>query len=133
MLDNADVRIIWVAELKANTVVLSGTSSGATEIREKDWQGEDFSYPNIRVTASVRPGQCLDDVDVIISYFSQQKSSKEAIVGQGIIAKQYHDKPFTRSNVRFAPLQVVSIPDAVQSDNGVWKADVILRMKASAI
>ena len=132
MLDNVDVRTIWVAELKANVTVLSGTSSGATEIRELDWQGETFVYPNIRVTSSITPGECLDDVTVRISYFSEQKSSKEAITGQGIIAKQYHQKPFTRSNIRFSPLLVSSIPDAVQV-NGVWRADVNLTMKASAL
>ena len=104
-----------------------------SEIRELDWAGEDFSYPNIRVTASVNPGECLDDVTVRISYFSEQKSSKESIVGQGIIAKQYHDKPFTRSNVRFSPLHVSSIPDAIRVSDTVWRADVNLTMKASAI
>jgi len=132
MLDNVDIRKALVSWLKANTTIVA-TLTDPNEIRELDWQGEDYSYPNIRVTCSVSPTQCnITDVDATISCFSEQKSSYQSILMQGIIAKQLHNKDgFSSGVVNFSSIRVTNLPDATQFENGVWKADVILKMKAS--
>lgn len=132
MLDNVDIRTAIVAWLKSNATIVA-TLTDSDEIRERDWSGEDFTYPNIRVTCSSIPNQCnYSDVTAIISYFSEQKSSKEAITGQGVIFKQMHNKYVENSSVKFSNMRVTSLPDAEQID-GIWKADVNLSMRASEV
>ena len=131
MYDNYDVRVALVAWLKANSTI-TATLTDTNEIRELDWQGEDFSFPNIRVTYSVTPTQCnITDVTAVVSYFSERKSSKQAIQSQGIIAKQLHEDDFTANSIHMSAIVVTQLPDAVQVSEGVWKADVNLTMKAS--
>ena len=130
--DNYQLRIAWVAWLKDNSTV-TDTLDDTDEIRELDWQGEDFSYPNIRVTCAVVPGQCgITDATARISYFSEEKSSLQAIQSQGIIAKQVHNKDFTKSSVKVSGITVVDLPDAVEED-GVWQADIMLSLSANEV
>ena len=131
MLDNVDIRETIVAWSKANTAIVATLPAGAVEIRELHWSGEDFVYPNIRVTCSSTPNQCsYSDVVATISYFSEQKSSKQSLIGQGVIAKQMHKKSVDQGTVEFSNMRVTSLPDAVQTD-GIWKADTVLSMRAS--
>jgi hypothetical protein len=131
VLDNVDMRSSLVAWLKANSAIVA-TLKDPLEIRELDWQGEKFTYPNIRVTCAGIFRECWNDVNGTISYFSEQKSSKQALVAQGIIARQLHLNNFTQGNIRFFSAIVSSLPDAVQVD-GIWRADVILTTKASSV
>jgi len=136
MLDNVDIRSAVVAWLKANTTI-TATLNDANEIREKDWQGEDFTYPNIRVTCSSTPNQCeYSDVTAVISYFSEEKSSKESITGQGVVAKQIHKKSsdvvVDTGTIRLNNVRVTSLPDAIQESN-IWKADVNVSFRASDV
>ena len=133
LVDNYDVRTSLVAWLLANATV-TGTLQDVTEIRERDWQGEDFSYPNIRVTCSLTPTECnYANIDAIISYYSEQKSSKQAIQSQGIIYKQLHENSFTSEGIKFSNVRVTFLPDATQEDNGVWKADVNISAVVSEV
>jgi len=132
MLDNVDIRAAMMAWLKSNTAILA-TLTDTDEIRELHWQGEDFTYPDIRVTSSSVPNQCsYSDVTMVISYYSEQKSSKQAITGQGVIAKQMHNKSIEQGSVKFDNMRVTSLPDATQNGD-IWKADVNLSMKASEV
>lgn len=137
MLDNNDIRSAIVAWLKGNAAIVANLTAGGTgavEIRELWWQGEDFLFPNIRVTCSSSiPTQCdYSDIDAIISYFSEEKSSKKSLVGQGVIAKQLHKKSVSQNSVSLVNMRVINLPDAVQ-EGGIWKADVILSMRVSEV
>ena len=48
MLSNDEIQAGIIAYLKANTVVLAALPDD-NEIREDQWQGSEFEYPNIRV------------------------------------------------------------------------------------
>jgi len=135
MLDNNDIRAGIVGWIKGNndivSVLVSGSSSGL-EVREAFYQGEDITYPNIRVTCSSIPNQCnYSDVTATIMCFSEQKSSKQSLILQGRVGKEMHNTPFTQSPLRYWAVRVTNLPDALQQDNGVWRADVILSMKVS--
>lgn len=101
----------WIADLLANTNVtpLLGSSK---EVREVEWQGVDFSYPNIRVTLDYFPSieRCgPDDADIYLEIFDEQKSSKKATHIAAIIQQEYHGKPFTRNGIRFSTVIVRAI------------------------
>jgi len=136
MLDNVDIRAAMMAWLKGNSTILAALSD-TDEIRELHWQGESFTYPDIRVTSSSIPNQCnYSDVTMIISFYSEEKSSKQAITGQGVIAKQMHEKSIEATvgstTIKFENMRVTLLPDAIQED-GVWKANVNLSMRASEV
>jgi hypothetical protein len=48
VLGNDQIQEAWVLYLKANTNILAELNDN-DEIREDNWQGDEFSYPNIRV------------------------------------------------------------------------------------
>ena len=128
--DNYQCRVSFITWLKVNATILA-TLTDTDEIRELLWQGEDFSYPDIRVTCSMTPTQCaITDGSGIISYFSEQKSSKQTIQSQGIIAKQLHNFGFTSEGIKISAILVTSLPDAEQVQEGVWRADVNISFKA---
>lgn len=132
MLDNVDIREAVVAWLKANATIVA-TLDDPNEIRELSWQGEDFTYPNIRVTCASVPNQCdYSDVTATISSFSEEKSSKEVLTMQGVIAKQIHKKSVEQDAIKFDNIRVTSLPDSIQ-ENGIWKADVILSTRANEV
>ena len=128
--DNYQCRKSLVAWLKANATILA-TLDDSSEIREKDWQAEDYTYPNIRVTCAVSTTQCtITDGTAIISYYSEKKSSKQAIQSQGIIAKQLHNTGFTSESIKISSIRNLILPDAEQVLEGVWKADVQFSFQA---
>mgnify|MGYP000023535303 FL=1 len=134
LVDNYQLRTAIVSMCK-DIAAIPATLIDTDEIRELDWMGEKFSYPNIRITCSITAlGQCAPyDAVATISYFSEQKSSKQAIQSQGIIAKQLHNVNKTYNSVKMTTIRVTSLPDAVQVAEDVWKADVPLSMKVNEV
>ena len=122
MITNNDAQEALVAWLKANTTITALDDNFPTEIREETWQGEKFSYPNIRVMCEITAGECYENLYSVISCFSEEKSSKEAQNIAGVIAGEMHNKSFVQNSLRFSALTVKTIR-AVQEE-GVWKADV---------
>lgn len=100
----------WIADLKSRTQLTSLlVNGGAEEIREAEWQGTDFLYPNIRVSLDWMPpieGCGPEDADVYLEVFSAQKSSKETTIIASKIAELYHKKPFTSNGIHFSTVVV---------------------------
>lgn len=124
MLGNNDVQKAILSWMKANGTILA-LLTDTNEIREENWQGEKFSYPNIRIMAEVTPSpECGPDTAFIrITSFSEQKSSRESGNMAGTIAQQIHNKTFTSESVRFCSLVVLRVPRSEQED-GIWAAEV---------
>lgn len=115
----------WVADLLANTniVTLLGNSR---EVRESEWQGTDFVYPNIRVAVDFRPSieRCgPDDADIYLEVFDEQKSSKKATHIASVIMQEYHGKPFTRNGIRFSTV-IVRVIENPDRDEYSWQRRV---------
>ena len=109
MITNNEAQAALVAWLKANTTVTDLNSNFPTEIREETWQGEKFTFPNIRVMCEITAGECYDDIFSIISAFSEQDSSKEAQNIAGVVATELHNKTFEQNSLRFSALTVKTI------------------------
>ena len=100
----------WIASLKAQPTFSSGTFP--KEIREAEWQGTDFDYPNIRVGLDYMPtinGCGPDTADVYIDIFAEDKSSKQASTIASAIIALYHKIPFTSNGIRFSTVVVRKI------------------------
>ena len=80
MPDNETAQSSWVVYLKSKPQLTSLLDS-PLEIKEFDYQADQFKYPGIRVSIDYYPsvnGCGPDDIDVFIDVFSAEKSSKEA-------------------------------------------------------
>jgi len=132
-LSNADIQAAIVAKLKASTQVTAKVS--ALEIREDQWQGTEFVYPNIRVRMiSNRPYESEDctiiDFTVGIQVHTQDASTYEADTIAGIIANVLHGHPWSTSSLLIS-LRTTNLVPAIRSDIRTWRSEVLMTGLAS--
>jgi hypothetical protein len=134
VLRNDQIQSAWVDYLKANTTILAELSDN-DEIREDNWQGDEFSYPNIRVrivsNTPMEGRDCnLHDVVIGTLAFSEQASSQQADRIAGIIMTELHDKQFVSENIAFGVRTSDLIP-AVRTDERTWRSEAIMSIRVS--
>lgn len=124
-----------VSYLKSKTTITSQLSD-TDEIREDQWQGRDFVYPNIRVRlisnspqGDIRGG-CNHLVSIGIQVFSEQDSSQQADRIAGIIGDMLHGRSFSSNSLNFHTT-VTNLLPAVRSDIRTWRSEVLLQCTIS--
>lgn len=133
LISNADIQSAIVTKLKAATTVTALVT--ATEIREDQWQGTDFSYPNIRVrmirNSPFESENCsITDFSVGIQVHSEDASSYEADRIAGIISSVLHGHPWSTSTLNLT-LRTTNLVPAIRSDSRTWRAEVLMTGLAS--
>jgi len=128
MLSIAEVKESIIAYLKANVTITSKLTDGADEIRELQWQGTRFTYPNVRVR--VRELQPFQECGYSlmagsIYVFSEDASSKEADEIAGIIANVLHATYFSSAGVANS-LWITELVPSVRQDERTWRAEVMI-------
>ena len=123
--DQVREAIIDVIEANANIMALL---NDVNEVRESDWKGMEFTYPNYRVRInSITPFEdCYQNLDASIYCFSEEKSSQEAEEMAGTVANELDDKSFTQDSIRFTNVSVDIIP-AIAQDERTWRAECQIR------
>lgn len=141
MIGDEVIQASIIAKIKSLGAVTSLLSNGATEVRELEWQGTSFSYPNVRIELEDNDfyfdeqTKCsLQRVEWSVYIFSQQDSSKEcsqiktavinALVGSGFSNQTY--------NTKFSTVRLVENIPAVREDARTWRAQVKLSSKVTA-
>jgi len=137
MITNEDVQSALIAYLKSKSSItnelvdIDGVSLGAEEIREDQWQGNSFGYPNIRVRmiSNIPIGdsdQCdASNIAVSIMAFSEMASSKTAERISGIIGASLHAKSFEQSGLSIT-LRTTNLIPAVKTDRNTWRAECLM-------
>lgn len=135
MITSFDVQKALIARFKLKAALLVVTSD---EIRESQWQGDKFSYPNIRIPRpSVYPyrkgcGLMIANFDVLVH--SSLASSQESQDIASRITTTFHDTRFTSLSVRFTDLWTVEPPNPPTyfvEREGVWRSVVRFRALVS--
>lgn len=129
MSDGEQTQASWISYLKSKQQVTSLLQTGSQEIRETSWQGDEFTYPAIRVHVDYEPsvnGCGPDDIEVTIDVFSEQKSSKEAAHIAAVLQGILHKHPFTSLGVNF-PLVWVKKVDKPFRDIYAWKSTLHIK------
>jgi len=134
VLRNDQIQSSWVAYLKTNTTILAQLTDN-DEIREDFWQGDEFTYPNIRVRVVSNTPQegrdCnLHDIVIGTQAFSEEASSQQADRIAGIIMTELHDKQFVSENIAFG-VRVSDLIPAVRTDKRTWRSEAIMSIRAS--
>lgn len=112
----------------------------STEIRELEWQGDSFTYPNIRVELEdntpyydeqLRCG--IQRVEFSVYVFSEQKSSKEASQIKTLVTNALVGDGFSNSTIRFLPIRILDNVPAVREDDRTWRAQIKFGSKVSSL
>jgi hypothetical protein len=133
MLSIVDVKEGLITYLKSKTSITDKLSGGANEIREVQWQGVEFTYPNVRVRIRelVPYNDCgLATIASHIYVFSEDASSKEADEIAGIIANELNENHFSSAGVAYN-LWVTDVISAIRQDIRTWRAEVLVSGKVS--
>ncbi len=128
MPDGESVQASWVAYLKSKTQLTSLLNS-ADEIKELNYQADEFLYPAVRVSVDYMPsvnGCGPDDIEVFIDVFSEQKSSKQAAHIAAVLQSILQKKPFTQNGIKF-PLVWVKKVDRPYKDIFAWRSSLHIK------
>lgn len=137
MLRNDQIQAALIANLKTRTAIASAlviinTENTINEIREDEWKGREFEYPNIRVRmlpyspVGDSPDTCNGvRFSASIMVFSEESSSYEADYICGIIASDTHGRSFTQDNI-YMMLRVTTVIPAVAADKRVWRSECLI-------
>lgn len=122
-----------VSHLKSKTTLTNVV--GVNEVREYQWQGLDFTYPNVRVQllpfSPSKDGCLYQDISFNVLCFSEQASSLESSQIAGIITTILHDTAFTSNNVAFNQCMVRSITPPYRQDTNTWRSTVLVVSRIS--
>ena len=126
------IQAALISLAKADSDIVAEVTS--TEIREDQWQGREFSYPNIRLhMISNQPTEKECNAwkfELSWRVFSEEASSYEADRIAGIINNALHDKQFTSNSIHFG-LWTTNIVPAVRISEKTWRTEVLQRGTAS--
>lgn len=139
MISNEDVKAGIIQRLKITTAVIALVD--AVEIREYQWKGTEFTYPNIRVRLLSNVPMLNDDcnaatVKASIQVFTEDDASFNADDIAGVIAFALHGHTFTSHGISFI-FRVTGVTPAVSAGiNGsnvrTWRSEVLASSIASA-
>jgi len=121
------VREAIIDVLEANATIMA-LLSDANEVREANWGGMEFTYPNYRVRInSITPFEgCYQNLDASVYCFSEEKSSQEAEEMAGTVSNELHEDSFTQDSIRFSHIVVDVIP-AIRENSLVWRSECQIR------
>lgn len=129
---NDEIQSAIVAYIKARSSITDELTAGATEVRENEWQGTEFTYPNIRVRLISNAGTDCErsDISLGIEVFSEEASSFEADRIAGIINGVLHKRSFASNGIQFNLITTNLVP-AFRKDTRTWQSEVLMRGIAS--
>ena len=137
MIPNNTVQAAIISYLKSKPTIVALLVDNAgvahpDEIREVEWQGDTFSYPNIRVDLGtqeypITENNCnLTNLTFSIYVFSEMYSSKEANHIAGVIEGIINKKSITSGGVQFVRVICTLVP-AIRRDERTWRSEIICR------
>jgi len=141
MIRNDILQTILIADTKSQTAILDEVS--AVEIREFQWQGTEFSYPNIRLEIQSHSpdsdGCAYQNTSARYLVFTEDDSSQRADRIAGIIAQTYHKHNFEAAvngvtyklwAMRVAPNGLIP---AIRIARNTWRSEAVLSLRVNQI
>jgi len=127
MIPNNELQAAIIAYLLDKDDITSELGD-ADDIREDQWQGRLFGYPNIRVKMiSNTPfnDDCGSRFSVSIMSFTEDTSSQRCDRLSGIINRKFHSKAFRSNDIAFS-CRTTSLTPAIRQDVRVWRSEVVI-------
>lgn len=126
MIRNDEIQSNLITKLKGNANIIAKVP--AVEIREDQWQGTTFTYPNIRIKlVNDYPGNlCQQSFIVNFLVYTEDSYSDNADEIAGIIATELDDKPYIADGLQIS-LSSTEIVPATRVDSRTWLAEARFR------
>lgn len=128
MIGDEQIQAAIITKMKS-LAPYQGVQSG--EIRELEWQGDTFTYPNIRVELETNEWyfdeqeKCnLQYIEFSVYCFSEQRSSKECSQIKTAVINALVGIGFTSNSTKFSRLRMVDNVPAVREDERTWRSQV---------
>lgn len=129
MADGESVQAAWISYLKSKSQLTALLQTGNREIRETSWQGDEFTYPAVRVAVDYFPsinGCGPDDADIFLDIFSEEKSSKQAAHISATLQSFLQKHPFTQNGIKFPMVWVKEVKKPFR-DIYAWKSTIFIK------
>ena len=123
-----EVRAALIIAVLNNANIIAELDDVA-EVRQFNWKGTEFSYPNIRVEIVRVPPDpnrnCGQSFNGSIYVYSEESSSTQADTIAGIIANEYDDKNLSSNGIFFTNIRAIPIGAIAQSER-IWRSEIQL-------
>lgn len=132
MIGDETVQTAIIAKLKS-TPTITTVLGGPNEIRELQWQGDEFTYPNIRVDlesnnfAFDEQERCnLQYVEFSIYIFSEERSSKQCSQIKTIVENALIGLGFSNPSlgIKFSRIRKIDSVPAIREDERTWRSQI---------
>ena len=133
-----DVKRFLISRMKSDTAIVAALPiARKDDIREIEWQGTDFGYPNIRVHVESferhTPGvECkLFDVAANILVFAEDASSLKADTIASVIWDALDTKTIGSNSIKLLNIKAKHFGAMWVSEAGLWRSEIVLGFQAS--
>lgn len=134
MIPNNTVQASLISETQL-VPTLTGTvlPDGAQGVRELNWRGDVFTYPNVRLALENQTDATPDSnctpvfQDWSFYIFSEKHSSFEANEIAGLIVIYFKGRNFSSNGIRFVRVEILENIPALQEDEKTWRAQIRCR------
>jgi hypothetical protein len=124
---NEEAKKSLISEIKSKAAITSLLGS-TDEVREVQWQGDTFVYPNLRlrIIDNIPFGNtgCFHKINFGIQVHSEEASSREAEHISGIIADNLNETSFNQDGVTWT-LRITNIVPALRTDKLTWQSETL--------
>lgn len=136
MISDELIQADLIAKLKSITSVTAIT--GVQEVRELQWQGDTFTYPNIRldleeVGYEIDEGCALYFAEFSIYVFSQERTSKQCSQLKGRLENSLTSLGFTGQYAKYNQLRLLDNVPAVRQDSMTWRSQIKYRTRLTQL
>lgn len=104
--------------------------STSDEIREDQWQGREFVYPNIRLRliSNIYTTDDCSRTAITLSWevYSEEASSYQADKICGKIRNVLHNKQFSQNSLNVS-LWATNLVPAIRRDRRTWRSELLMR------
>ena len=129
-----------IAKLKSITSVTSVLGDGVSGVKELEWQGDEFTYPCVRLELEDAGYEMEDQencglyfCEFSIYTFSQERSSKQCSQIKGMLETALSGLGFTGTYAKFNRLRLLESIPAVREDSRTWRTQLRYRTRLTEI
>lgn len=130
MIPNDQIKEAINTRLRAYSTLTDLLPDGIQGVREINWRGAVFQYPNVRIqlgsqfdaTPETSCTPTYQPFDIFV--FSEKHSSQECDEIAGVIEAYIRGSTFTVNTVRLSNVKILELVPAVQDDPHTWRSQV---------
>ena len=129
MIPDWQIQADIITKIKSTPSITTGTS----DIHEFEWQGDEFTYPNIRLDLEDNryefneQERCqLQTVEFSIYVYSEQRSSRECSYVKGLVANALIGLGFTGTYAKYTHIRLLENIPAIRISEKVFRSQLKL-------